>query len=674
MVPTKACILVVDDEIELERLIKQRLRKQIKAQEFEFLFAHDGKEALDILQNQRQIDLILADINMPEMDGLTLLELLPQVDSTLKAVVMSAYGDIQNIRKAMNGGAFDFLTKPIDFQDLEITIKKTLNFVRQTREQRHQLQQAQLQRELYLQEMIRAKEAAESANRAKSIFLANMSHELRTPLNAILGFTQIMSFTAALEQEQQEYLDIINRSGQHLLKLINDVLEMSKIEAGRVKLTETNFDLYRLLDSLEEMLRLKATAKHLKLIFERAPIVPRYVFSDESKLCQVLLNLLDNAIKFTQAGRVTLRVRLEQGRGNREQRIGEQGGRGVRGQEGREVEDANLSLTPHPPSFPIPHFLLFEVEDTGPGMPPEDVRILFGTFVQTRTGQHFHGGTGLGLAISRQFVNLMGGDITVHSVVGRGSVFRFNIQVHLSNPTDLQTQMSTQRIIGLVPDQPVYRLLIVEDNKENSLFLMRLLSSIGFEVREGKNGQEGLDLWEHWHPHLIFMDMRMPVMSGYEATQRIKATAKGQTTVIIAVTSSAFEEDRSAILSIGCDDFISKPFQEEIIFAKLADHLGIRYLYEADPQPSTPSMQQQEQADDWLLNAESLEVMQEDWINQLHQAACGCSDSRIFQLIEQIPETHTSLAKALHNLADNFQFEEILALTAPARAQRLESN
>jgi len=494
-------------------------------------------------------------------------------------------------------------------------------------------------------ELRRAKENADGANRAKSEFLASMSHELRTPLNAILGFTQVMGRDSSLSFEQHQQLSIINRSGEHLLELINDILEMSKIEAGRVILNPTSFDLYNLLDTLEEMLRLKAEAKHLQLLFERTPDIPQYVRTDEGKLRQVLINLLGNAIKFTQEGGVTLRV--------------------------KPVDSSSLIVHSEQPTInnqpvtmnnePSNMNLRFEIEDTGPGIAPEEFDKLFAAFSQTETGRKSQQGTGLGLPISKQFIQLMGGDITVSSIVDRGSTFAFDIQVTPAQAVDIQTHQPERKILSLAPGQPEYRILVVEDRLENRILLVKLLTQMGFAVQEAENGQEALEQWEQWDPHLIWMDMRMPIMDGYEATQRIKAHLKGQATVIIALTASAFEEDRAAVLSAGCDDFMRKPFREQVLFDKIAQHLGVRYLYDesaAVPATLQPSGSQPEQS----LSAQ-LAQMPAEWLTQLQQAAAECSDDLILQLVENISETNASLASALIDLANNFRFDTILELT-----------
>lgn len=501
-------------------------------------------------------------------------------------------------------------------------------------------QEKQQRQELALQNhaLEKAKLEAESANRAKSHFLSKMSHELRTPLNAILGFTQVMARDESMTPEHKEYLGIINCSGEHLLELINDILSMAQIEAGQVTLNQNCFDLYRLLDSLEEMLGFKATSKGLKLIFERASDVPRYIQTDDSKLRQTLINLLGNAIKFTQAGRVTLRVGM--------------------GSTGNQVGMFPLS------QCPLPHTRLwFAVEDTGPGIAPEELSSLFDPFVQSASGRQSMEGTGLGLPISQQFVRLMGGEITVTSTPGQGAIFRFDIQIGLATTADEKPVSGKRQVMGLEPNQLPYRLLIVEDGAVNRKLLVKILEPLGFEVRTATNGQEGVALWESWSPHLIWMDVIMPIMDGYEATQHIKQTPKGQKTVIIALTANAFEEQQEAILKAGCDDFLPKPFQREVLLEKIAHHLGVRYVYE---QQGTPNLCQSPTPLQPMA-PKALTVMPVSWVTQLHQAALYADDELMKQLIEQIPLEYDSLRRALRALVDNFMLEQIINLTEPTK-------
>jgi predicted ATPase/signal transduction histidine kinase/CheY-like chemotaxis protein len=483
-----------------------------------------------------------------------------------------------------------------------------------------------------------AEEAAQAANEAKSTFLANMSHELRSPLNAILGFSQLMMRSQTLPSEHVENAGIITRSGEHLLTLINQVLDLSKIEAGRTTLNENNFDLYRLLDDVEDMFQLKADDKGLQLICDRAPDVPRYVRTDQVKLRQVLINLLNNALKFTQEGGVSVNVKLEdetQTTNNIDAQAAS-----------RRVQQTTIT---------------FEIEDTGAGIAPEELDSLFEAFVQTKTGKESQEGTGLGLPISRKFVQLMGGDITVSSEVGRGTTFKFDITVSVVDVSDIETKQATRRVIALEPNQPRYRILIVDDKQDNRQLLIKLLNPLGFELKEASNGAEAVEIWDKWEPHLIWMDMRMPVMDGYEATKQIKSTTKGQATAVIALTASVLEEERAVVLSAGCDDFLRKPFPEVDLFEVMNKHLGVRYVYENPTQPDASLTQDEEQN---VLTAAALAALPVEWLACFKQAIINIDLHLADTLIEQIHAEHAALANALNSCIENFEYKKILNLIA----------
>jgi len=537
---------------------------------------------------------------------------------------------IRELSAASKAIAYGDLDQKVEIKGVRELDVLSQSFNRMALQLKESFEQLETRVEKRTAQLNEAKQAAEAANRAKSEFLANMSHELRTPLNAVLGFTTLMNQDASLTAEQRENLKIINRSGEHLLTLINDVLDMAKIEAGRMTLNKKNFDLYSLLDTIEEMFSCKAQLKGLQLQIEHTVEVPRYINSDEIKLRQILINLVGNAIKFTQEGHVFLRVTTV------------------------ENQDTIPKLTPQTT-------LHFEVEDTGVGIAAHETEMLFKPFVQTETGRKSEQGTGLGLAITHKFIQLMEGAITLSSQLGKGTIFQFNIPVELAEATSQETE--TQRVIGLEPGQPQYRILVVDDHLAMRRILKQTLTNIGFEVREAENGQDAIALWNIWEPHFILMDMRMPIVDGYEATQYIKSQPKGQSTIIVAFTASAFEQERATVLATGCDDFIRKPFREEVIWEKLKQHLGVRYIYE-NPRSIRETLQ--EIAPGYALNADNLNVMPTAWIAQLHNAAAKLDAETIAQLITEIPTDYAFLAQALQQKVNNFDFDQIIDLAQPS--------
>ncbi|EYF06255.1 ATP-binding protein [Chondromyces apiculatus] len=479
------------------------------------------------------------------------------------------------------------------------------------------------------EEAQRARTQAEAASRAKSAYLANMSHELRTPLNSILGFAQLLERDRALSEQHRENLLVISKAGEHLLGLINDILEMARIEAGRATLNEADFDLHRLLGSVEEMFAVQARKKGLTLDVHRDPTLPRCVRSDEGKLRQVLINLLGNALKFTSRGRVVLR--------------------------------AHAATRPTDPGT-LDHVRLhFEVTDTGPGIAPQEIDTLFQAFSQSQSGRDLGEGTGLGLAISRQFVNLMGGDIQVESTVGKGTTFRFDIRAALSSAAAVRATRAPRTVIGLAPGQATCRILVVDDGWQSRHLLIRLLTGLGFEVRGATNGLGAMAQFEMWEPHMIFMDMRMPLLDGYEATRRIKATDRGRATVVVGMTASAFEHNRAQVLAVGCNDFLRKPYRDHEIHDQLTQHLGVTFLYEEPRQSLPPPPPATE--DQLRVAADALPA---EWRAELHDAATRLDRKAVLLMLDMIRVQDPALAESLMDLVRHYRFDRILALLGPA--------
>lgn len=472
------------------------------------------------------------------------------------------------------------------------------------------------------EELTVAKDKAEAANRAKSLFLANMSHELRTPLNAILGFSQLLYENSDTPDSQRDTLRIINRSGEHLLNLINDVLDMSKIEAGRAQLDKEDFDLGQLILDVTDMMKVRADDKGITLLIDQSSHFPRFVHGDSAKLRQILINLIGNAIKFTDVGGVTLR----------------------------------LDAQPQPQDNQC-LMLRIEVEDSGSGIQAEDLERIFQPFEQlaNATAQK---GTGLGLTITRQFVHMMNGEIHAQSTPGKGSLFYLTIELERATGTQIAKEQPVHRhVVKLLPGQPAWRILIVEDQTENQLLLQNILTNAGFEVDIAENGQKALELFQSWHPHFIWMDRRMPVMDGLVATREIRKLPGGKDVKIAALTASVFQEQRQELLDAGADDFLRKPYRPNEIFACMAKHLDLQYQY--DDEPAAPVAN-----DQLTLEAEAMQNLAPALRQQLHLNAKLGNPKEIMNTIRTIAQTDAKLAQILERLTDEYRFDLIANLSA----------
>ena len=464
-----------------------------------------------------------------------------------------------------------------------------------------------------------AVKAAEAANLAKSTFLANMSHELRTPLNAVIGFSRLLAGSTGLGADERHHLEIIQRSADHLQSLIDDVLELSKIDAGRVQLKFGEIHFAEMLHDISDMLQPRAAQAGLQFKLDIAGL-PRAVMGDATKLKQILLNLLGNAIKFTPSGgSVTLSLRTR------------------RFDERRRWLDCIVS-------------------DSGPGIAPADQKRIFEPFVQLSPSTT---GTGLGLTICQQYLRLMGSELTLESVPGCGASFRCSLLVEISQRAEPQPPRRCEPI-ALHSNDHGKEILVVEDNPEARLLIVCLLKSLGFCINEAKDGLEALDLLRTIHPELILLDWRMPNLDGLETLRRIRALSNMPQPKIIMLTANAFEENQQAALSAGADDFLRKPLDSETLYAALEKHLGIHFI---DAAPGVTCS-----GNDSHEYGERLADLPAAMRDTLKIAVKELNQAKVLETLRPLAHTDAALFKHLRSLADEFRFQQLWKLLETANA------
>jgi signal transduction histidine kinase len=537
-------ILVVEDNMEMSHFIRDTLSLEYRTEG-----AFDGQQGLDKALALRP-DLILSDVMMPGVSGIQMVEAIrtrPELQ-VVPILMLTAKADDELRIQLLREGVQDYLLKPFSVEELRVRVGNLVALKRayeQSMKHNEHLEAVVAELEGTQEKLQQAIQSAENANRAKGDFLAMMSHELRTPLNGIMGYVQILQKDRETTPKQHEGLMIIHRSGEHLLALINDILDLSKIEAGQMELNTSAFALVDLLRNVCQLIEVRAKQKRLIFHYDQLSELPLAVYGDEMRLQQVLLNLLGNAVKYTEQGGITLKVGYQNDR------------------------------------------LRFQVEDTGVGIDPEALKALFQPFRQASNRQVGIEGTGLGLAIASRFILLMEGQLNVKSQLGEGSTFWFDLELPMAEDFVEKPRFEEQSIVGYRGINR--RILIVDDRFENRAVLVGMLRPLGFEIEEAINGEDCLDKVESFQPHAILMDLRMPVLNGLEAMHRLKQNPHIQAPVMIAVSASAFDHDEEASRQAGATDFLSKPFRLQRLLHLLEKHLELEWLTEGLPlEASTP--------------------------------------------------------------------------------------
>jgi signal transduction histidine kinase/ActR/RegA family two-component response regulator len=565
-------------------------------------------------------DLIILDRPALDMGNAEILDQLHahKGNEEIPFFLVGPQDDISLKESAFAAGAADWLDAPV--QEFELLAKMATHLeLHRLRNSRNQLGH----------ELADAREQAETAIRAKNKFLSHMSHELRTPLNAILGFSRLMEHNPNLTASQVENLGLIYQSGENLLRLINDALEMSKIDTGNVTLNPTVIDLPRLLQGVVVMFQSRAAEQGLSISLDLAANVPRFVKCDEPKLQQILVNLVGNSLKFADEGEIEIRVR------NR--------------------SEAAALQTNDPDPSEEPCDLAFEVRDSGPGISPNEAERIFEPFFKGRQGTGKRG-TGLGLTISRKFARMMGGDITAANGRDRGARFTFNAWVEPATAEAALSKNTLGRVVGIEGGKAENRVLVVDDDNTNRMLLSRILANAGMAVEKAASGEEAIEMFSRWRPDIVFMDLHMPKMDGLTATRHIKTTEKGRQTPIIALIPRTFEQDRQKILSAGCDDYLRKPVDEQQLFNLMGKQLGLTFIRDSSAPPPSPSPKGAAIAMDAMADLPT------SMLAEIRKAALDLDLERVKACLDQIQASHPALRSSLSRLSSEFRFEEIYNL------------
>ena len=565
-------------------------------------------------------DLIIIDGKLREPEAVEMCGQL-SANSQLQHIPILIIGPRDNpalMEQAFEAGSMDWLDTPVQTMELMTKVKAHLD-LQQLRNGR-----AKLERQL-----ARTKEQAEAAIRAKSNFLSHMSHELRTPLNAILGFSRLMERNPNLTETQAENLGLIYQSGENLLRLINDVLDMSKIDAGNETLQLTVIDLPQLMQGVSVKFQSRAADKGLTFSLDLSPDLPRFIKCDENKLQQIMINLVGNSLKFTQTGGIEIKIRRQSD------------------EKPRQTEG--------------PCNLVFEIRDTGSGIAPGDLNRIFDPFFKGKSYSTSTRGTGLGLTISRNYARLMEGDITAANCRDKGACFTFHVCVESSTAQEALPLEGPERIIGVEPGNIKCRVLVVDDDNINRMLLSELLMDVSLDVKKAEDGEKAVKLFSQWNPDIVLMDIRMPVMDGMTATKHIKATEMGRDTPIVALTGQTYEEDRLKIAAAGFDDYLRKPFEEQQLFDIMAKHLDVTFIRDkSHPPEESPSVKEE------AITIDVLAQLPTPLLTELRKIALELDLERFKWHLEQIQSSHPEIGASLSKLSNNFRFEEIYNLCGAA--------